>query len=657
MLSHNTVRYGQDDPLPEQRLLRAGPLSVMYEAGDLRYVMLGERELVRRIYIAVRDHNWGTVPALLSNERIIASDDSFQITYDMRNQQDAIDFVWHAEISGASDGTLHFRMEGTAHTSFLRNRIGLCVLQPPALAGAACEIAHVNETREHGTLPRFIAPQVIQDGRIYPHEPFAEMQALTFAVTQDVAATLHFEGDIFELEDQRNWIDGSFKIYSTPLRLPFPAMIAAGTMMQQTITLTLDDQRRATTDQRPAIRDDPCIVIEVDSVPIGTLPAIGLSVASHKQPLSEQEIVRLQALRPSHLRVDLDLTDPDYQAALEEATGEARALDVPLEIALFMSDQAEAELGRLRTLLAAVAPSVAAWLIFHRDEAVTASGWLTLARTQLADYAPQAVFATGTNVYFTDINRAHPATDTADALTYSINPQVHAFDNLSLVETAATIGTTISSAQQFSGGVPIMISPVTLKPRFNAVATGPASTPDPDRLPSQVDPRQMSLFGACWTMASLKYSAESGARSATYYETTGWRGVMETVTGSPLPERFASLPGTVFPLYHVLADVNAYAGGMVIRTHSRAPLLVESLALRIGDRTRILLANMTNTPQQVRIPLGAIHARVRTLDERTAAMAMPDPAQFRADAGTLIKSVDGKAKIDLLPYGIACIDT
>ena len=34
-------------------------------------------------------------------------------------------------------------------------------------------------------------------------------------------------------------------------------------------------------------------------------------------------------------------------------------------------------------------------------------------------------------------------------------------------------------------------------------------------LPPQVDVRQMSLFGAGWTLGSLKYLAESGVSSAT----------------------------------------------------------------------------------------------------------------------------------------------
>ncbi len=53
--------------MPEQRVLRAGPLTMLYENGDLRYIRLGEHEIVRRLYVAVRDRNWGTVLPQFSN--------------------------------------------------------------------------------------------------------------------------------------------------------------------------------------------------------------------------------------------------------------------------------------------------------------------------------------------------------------------------------------------------------------------------------------------------------------------------------------------------------------------------------------------------------------------------------------------------------------
>jgi hypothetical protein len=58
----------------------------------------------------------------------------------------------------------------------------------------------------------------------------------------------------------------------------------------------------------------------------------------------------------------------------------------------------------------------------------------------------------------------------------------------------------------------------TLRKRFNPYATSPEPAPRVGDLPSPVDVRQMSLFGACWTLASIKHLAESAVSSATYEE-------------------------------------------------------------------------------------------------------------------------------------------
>jgi len=42
--------------------LKAGELQCLYETGKLRYIRRGETELIRMIYGAVRDDNWGTLP-------------------------------------------------------------------------------------------------------------------------------------------------------------------------------------------------------------------------------------------------------------------------------------------------------------------------------------------------------------------------------------------------------------------------------------------------------------------------------------------------------------------------------------------------------------------------------------------------------------------
>ena len=117
---------------PADRIsLRTGPLTMIFEGGDLRYIKFGELEIIRRIYAAVRDRNWGTVPGAISDLQTSIAPDSFRIAYVSTHRRDEIHFVWQAEIAGQADGTIRFTFDGEARTTFLRNRIGFCVLHPP----------------------------------------------------------------------------------------------------------------------------------------------------------------------------------------------------------------------------------------------------------------------------------------------------------------------------------------------------------------------------------------------------------------------------------------------------------------------------------------------------------------------------------------------
>jgi D-apionolactonase len=657
-LPKNVLYYGTDAPPPAQITLRAGPLSLIYESGDLRYIRLGRREILRRVYVALRDRNWGTVLPVLSNVQIAQADDAFQISYDVEHRQGEIDFGWRGSITGDAYGTIRFVMEGVARSTFLRNRIGFCVLHPiHECAGTDCRLEHVDGTVETTRFPQYIAPQALVDGIIHPVYPFANLRAIAHEVQPGVWTELRFDGETFEMEDQRNWTDASYKTYGTPLRLPFPAQVEQGTRITQSVMLMLRDDGRRTTDDGRRTKDDemPSFVVRPSSTNM-PLPRIGLGVASHGQPLSERELDRLRALHVAHLRVDLNLASDDYRARLRQAGDQARALGASLEVALMLSDVAATELAALAGVLTEINPPVHAWLIFHVGAHSTAERWVQLAREQLAGYNPAALIGGGTNANFTELNRARPPIDALDLLCYAITPQVHAFDNASLAETLAAQAVTVASARQFAGDLPLAITPITLLPRFNPNATGPEPALARGELPPQVDVRQMSLFGAGWTAGSLKYLCASGAASLTYYETTGWRGVMEQEHGALLPERFRSLPGGVFPLYHVLADIGEFAGGEIMPTDSSEPLRIEGLALRKGTATRIVLASLIPTPQRVHIQHGGRAARVRTLDERNAEAAMRDPESFRAQTGALLDTPDGSIMLELLPYAVVRVD-
>ena len=416
MASQNILYYGSPLPLPQQVPLQAGPLSLIYEAGDLRYIRLGDIEILRRVYSAVRDHNWGTIPPVLTHEQLEVNVNSFRITFSVTNQKGPVDFSWQGEITGEADGTITFTMRGEAHSTFRRNRIGFCVLHPMTLAGVPARIEHTDGTIEESSFPVSIAPQRVIDGHPYPVAPFENLRAVAHPVYPDLWAVVRFEGDTFEMEDQRNWTDASYKIYCTPLALPFPVEIIAGTRITQSIRLSLNGPLSQSL-PGAGTSEVKISIMEKDKKP---LPKVGLGMASHGQPLTAREIARLKALHLSHLRVDLHLSDPGWQGRLRQAAAEARAMESRLEIALFVSNAAKAELEDLWAALQEIRPPVVHWLVFHQQEKTTSAQWVHLARQVLAKYDPTARVGSGTNAYFTELNANRPPVEASDLITYSL---------------------------------------------------------------------------------------------------------------------------------------------------------------------------------------------------------------------------------------------
>jgi hypothetical protein len=641
-LPETVLYYGTTAPLPRQITLTAGPLSLTFEPelALLRHLRFGEREVLRGIYAAVRDRSWLTVAPSVTNVVTRTSGDSFELTFDVACKQDDIDYFWKGRITGSSAGSVRFEFDGLARSSFMRNRIGFCVLHPIAeCAAQPCAIESADGSKQQGRFPDLISP----------NQPFVNMRAISHEVAPGVTAEVRFEGDIFEMEDQRNWTDASYKTYCTPLGLPYPAKVEKGARVRQAVTLTLAVQgnaRRARTERRPEVT--------LEAGPRGgKLPKIGVGWGPDQPPLSRTEVLRLRAAGLSHLRVDLDLTNPDFAQRLEQAAGAG----LPLEIAAFVTNQAERELTALAAACARVKPRIARWLVFHKDEITTGPERVRLARKTLGALS-HTPFGAGTNQYFTELNRNRPSIEAMDAVCYSANPQVHAFDNLSLVEALAGQAYTVTSARSFCGSRPVAVTPITLRPRFNPQAAAP-ETSRSGALPSRIDARQMSLFAAGWTLGSIKYLAESGADSATYYETTGWGGIMERAAGSPLPNLFRSFPGGAFPLYHVLADVGEFGPGAEARViHSSDPLSVDGCLLRLGNRARLLLANFSPRVQYVRVvkPELGRAVRVRRLNERTAIRAMKSPEEFRKDPGSLMTFPGADFEMALLPFEVARVD-
>jgi len=636
MSSTNVRYYGVPEAPPPLVPLRAGDLSMFYQHGDLRRICFGEREVIQRIYVAVRDEHWNTIPFSVSDLQLERAERAFRLTFTARHAHGAINFRWQAQIIGMADSTVRFSMAGEALSAFRRNRIGFCVLHPAqACADLPVRIETPDGAHYESRFPRLIAPE----------QPFTNVRAMSYEFG-DAQVSLHFDGDIFETEDQRNWSDASFKTYCTPLALPRPADVPRGAQVQQAVTLHVSGQP-----------SESLIGAPLSALHIGEfarrLPQIGLCVAKHGAALSPRQIERLRALNLAHLRVDLKPSVQNWRQTLRRAALEAKALAAPLEIALHCTADAEAELRTLAAALPESAAPVLRVLVFDAQQFVTPPSLPSLARRVLANEVPSASFLAGSCAQFTELNMSRYSYPEADGIVYALNPQVHADDHLSLMENLAAQPDTVATARHFAPDKTLHISPITLKPRFNPAAVSEETPLSADDLPPQVDPRQTALIGAAWTLGSLAALCLTPVHSLTYYETSGWLGVLEREGIAP-HARFPSLMGAVFPLYHVFADVGEFAAAEVAPLHGHAPEIA-GLALREADRTRVLLANLSGVPQLVRLAVSGTYA-LRVLDEQSVLQAMLQPEAFRA-TGALHTATDDGLGLSLPPYAVATLDS
>ena len=120
---------------------------------------------------------------------------------------------------------------------------------------------------------------------------------------------------------------------------------------------------------------------------------------------------------------------------------------------------------------------------------------------------------------------------------------------------------------------------------------------------------------------------------------------------------FPSRPGQLFPLYHVFAAVAEFAGAPLLAVTVGDQFGVEALALRSGGRTRVLVASFRDVEREVGVALpsgGGV--TVRYLDETTYEAAAVDAEFFRGDGGDAIDVRDGRVRLVMRPFAVACVD-
>ena len=262
---------------------------------------------------------------------------------------------------------------------------------------------------------------------IDPDQPFLDITGMKW-INNGLTCILDFYGDVFETEDQRNWTDASFKTYCTPLEKPFPATLRKGEGVNQRIEFKLETVSEPQRDENKQIK----LILHREK--ISPVADIGIGRSTRNKPLTRNEINVLKTLTFNHYRVDLYLFRSDWKATAELAAKEASLLGYPLELALFFDDNATAQISDFTRWITKKDADIAVFGIYNKTQAAMPDQFNDSIALQLKKACPEAKISCGTNANFAQLNRTKPHSVHNDFICYSVHPQEHASDNLTLTE-------------------------------------------------------------------------------------------------------------------------------------------------------------------------------------------------------------------------------
>jgi len=552
--------------MKDLHVLKAGVFSVGYQNGFIRHIRYGDVEIIRSIYMALRDQNWFTYEHTIENESIDEHQDHFEIQYDCFYEAKQLKiFKWKVKIKGTADSVITFEIDGEALADVLKNRAGICVLHPiKYTAGNPCELIQPGGIQIKKTFPQMISAE----------NPFINLTGFRWQCQNDWYI-LHYEGDIFETEDQRNWSDASYKTFCTPLSKPFPVQLRRGDKVHQKVIFKSETGLLST----PFQNDKPIEIVVLEKK--SPLPPIGLSASTEVQTLTDDVIQLLQQLKLNHYRVEAEPSLPGWLEKFKIDCNNAKALKLPLEIGLHVTDVKEMKIFYSSVL--ELNPVVAQIILLSVGRAATAQGVIDEAAT-LRKYFPGVKIGAGTDYNYRELNCNQFDATNLDFVSFSIDPQEHATDDLTIIENIATQTDMVQSARGLYGkSKGVHISSLTLKKRFN-----PAATVSKDRIISaeqRSDPRQKTSFTAAYTLGSIKTLAQADANSITFFQTVGNQGIL-------------SNSGEKYPVFAVLSEILSDRSE-VIHTHSNQPLEADALLLQSNSTSKLILVNYTGATKDV----------------------------------------------------------
>jgi hypothetical protein len=592
-ISDSIRLYGTDESVEAPRILQAGPLSAELDAGNLRHIRYHGREMIRAISFIVRDKNWGTYAPQISKLDYREGSDSFSVSYEAVIEGE---FRYSAVITGAGNGSLSYSGTGNALSDFLTNRTGFVVLHPiEGVAGAACTLEHVDGRIEETSFPLLIDPV----------QPMRDLRSITHEFSPGLRVTCRMEGDTFEMEDQRNWTDASYKTYVRPLALPWPYTIAKGAAIDQKVTLSVSGSA-------PNIKSKERRSSLIIGKPIrgSFMPPLGIGLHPKDAGTTKENVAVIKEAAPAHIvcyydpRLGHGHQDLKRMAEAGTEIGAELWLEFVIpsvenfEEAIREAGRAAAELGNpFSVVMVSPAPDLKCTL--------PGSPWPPCPPLEACYQAarkafPRSRIGGGMFSFFTELNRKQPPLDSLDLVTFTTVAIFHAGDDRSAMEGLESLPYLAKTVRSFIGDKPYHVGPSAIGLRMNPYGEAPMPNPGNIRQAMNgMDPRQRGLFGAAWSVGFVARFVKGGASALTLGSGTGEFGIAYAKQDYAQP--WFDENGGVYPVYHAIKGLAQLRGHPMLDLEISTPDELQAIAARRDSGLELWVANLTGQTKSVEL--------------------------------------------------------
>jgi hypothetical protein len=491
---------------PDTTRVEHGDFTFDLARAAVRNVKYKGVQIIDLLYTAIRPWDWSTLDPDEHSEDVKVTGDTCVITIkDLF--AGALDARTEITITKDNKFIISYELRGLAEYSV--NRWGICF----CLNSADWMGSTVKSQGNEYQLPATISPQLVVDG--VTQGLFPASDEILFTAPDQRSIRVVSIGKVLEAEDQRNWTDNTYKIYSGSLSELRPFVASAGSLWQQSVRFEISPP------SKPVEDGSKIVVKEIDS-----LPSIGLQ-------FNTDPLLPLDALNTALFLLDIDHLRINEESLTAQKIIIASTNGLIVEAALLSShsgDKLHREVEHLNKQIPA-----GSRILIHRE------GREIIEVSDLPKNQSLNSFTPGTDAYLVDLHRNKY--NFGESVSYSMVPTVHSTDTETIFKTLYTQRESIQFVQEFLA-TQVLVSPITFSTRGNP-ETGHARAQRFNFANPEMALRIRTIEGAAWTLGSIFALASAGAYSGTWHELFGEFGIIypdgDTIKFTPTFHALSSL--------------------------------------------------------------------------------------------------------------------